>query len=78
MVNPTDLARMSEPKGMKPREFAVRYGLSANSVYEGCRNGSIPNVRVGNRFVILWQQWENRAKLPAPSGAKNNALSEKG
>ena len=77
MVNQTDFARTSEPKGMKPREFAVRYGLSENSVYEGCRNGSIPNVRVGNRFVILWQQWENQAKLPATPKANNNALTEK-
>ena len=78
MVNPIHFARTSEPKGMKPREFAVRYGLSENSVYEGCRNGSIPNVRVGNRFVILWQQWENQAKLPATPRAINNALADKG
>jgi hypothetical protein len=46
---------------MKPRNFAARYGLSENSVYAGCRNGSIPNVRVGNRFVILWELWEKKA-----------------
>jgi hypothetical protein len=78
MVNKTDFARTPEPKGMKPREFAKRYGLSANSVYEGCRNGSIPNVRVGNRFVILWQEWENQAKFPEPLDAKNNTSANKG
>lgn len=77
MVNKIDFARTLEPKGMKPRAFAVRYGLSENSVYEGCRNGSIPNVRVGNRFVILWQEWENQAKFPEPLDAKNNALTGK-
>jgi predicted DNA-binding transcriptional regulator AlpA len=48
-------------RGMKPREFAKRYGLSENSVYQGCRDGSIPSIRVGNRFVILWEQWEKKA-----------------
>jgi len=50
-----------EKKGMKPREFAKKYGLSENSVYRACREGSIPTIRVGNRFVILWKQWEMRA-----------------
>jgi hypothetical protein len=51
----------SIPKGIKPREFARRYGLSDNSVYQGCRDGSILSVRVGNRFVILWEKWEKKA-----------------
>ena len=50
--------------GMKPREFARRYGLSDNSVYRGCRDGSIPSVRVGNRYVILWEKWEMKAEAP--------------
>ena len=50
-------------RGMKPRDFAKRYGLSENSVYQACRDGSIPAVRVGNRFVILWEQWERKASV---------------
>jgi hypothetical protein len=68
---------VKQKPGIKPREFARQYGLSENSVYRGCRDGSIPSIRVGNRFVILWQQWENMAKLPATPKAKNNALTEK-
>lgn len=48
-------------RGMKPRQFARVYGLSENSVYQGCRDGSIPCIRIGNRFVILWEQWEKKA-----------------
>lgn len=48
-------------RGLKPREFARRYGLAENLVYEKCHSGEIPNVRVGNRFVILWQEWEKQA-----------------
>jgi len=47
--------------GIKPREFAALYGLSENSVYQGCRDGSIPSIRVGKRLVILWQEWEKLA-----------------
>jgi len=61
MAKATDLASTSQPKGMKPRNFAARYGLSENSVYEGCRNGSIPSVKVGNRYVILWEEFEKKA-----------------
>jgi predicted DNA-binding transcriptional regulator AlpA len=50
-------------RGMKPREFARRYGLSENSVYRGCRDGTIPSIRIGNRFVILWEQWEKLANV---------------
>ena len=48
-------------RGMKPRQFARVYGLSENSVYQGCRDGSIPCIRIGNRFVILWEKWEKKA-----------------
>jgi len=61
MAKASDLVPTTQPRGMKPRNFAARYGLSENSVYAGCRNGSIPNVRVGNRFVILWELWEKKA-----------------
>jgi hypothetical protein len=52
-----------EPRGMKPREFALRYGLSEFAVYQGCGNGSIPSIRVGNRLVILWREWEKKANV---------------
>jgi hypothetical protein len=51
----------NQKPGMKPRDFARLYGLSENSVYAGCRDGSIPSIKVGNRYVILWQQWEKKA-----------------
>ena len=47
--------------GMKPRDFARKYGVSENSVYRGCSDGSIPSIRVGNRLVILWEEWEKKA-----------------
>jgi len=61
MENLTNVNETPLKKGMKPREFAKKYGLSENSVYSACRDGSIPTIKVGNRFVILWEQWEKKA-----------------
>jgi len=47
--------------GMKPREFARKYRLSDYAVYKGIREGSIPNVRVGNRFVVLVDKFEEKS-----------------
>ena len=59
--------------GMKPREFARKYGLSDNSVYRGCRDGSIPSIRVGNRYVILWEKWEMKADSPVINSGQSAA-----
>lgn len=61
MAKNYDPAVDDELRGMTPRKFAQKYGLSASSVYQACRTGDIPNVRVGNRYVILWEQWEKKA-----------------
>jgi predicted DNA-binding transcriptional regulator AlpA len=77
-IGDMDTRLPEQPKrGMKPREFARMYGLAENLVYEKCRSGEIPNVRIGTRFVILWEQWEAQAKLPVPPPAKNNASTNK-
>ena len=51
----------SVQKGLKPREFARKYGLAENSVYAGIRSGEIPAIRVGGRFVVLWEEFEKKA-----------------
>ena len=65
----------NERRGMRPREFADRYGLSEMSVYRGIRDGTIPAVRVGGRFVVLPEAFEAQvapnkqpaAKTPPPA-----------
>lgn len=49
------------PRGLTPREFAKRYGLAEGSVYKAIRNGEIPAVRVGVRYVCLPEEFERRA-----------------
>jgi hypothetical protein len=49
--------------GLLPRPFARRYGLGEKSVYNGIRDGSIPAIKVGNRFVILIEEWKRRAGI---------------
>ncbi len=43
---PRPLARFSV------EELAAELGLGRQTVYAGLRNGSIPSVRVGKRFII--------------------------
>jgi len=50
------------PWGMRPREFAKAYGLSEGAVYKGLREGAIPHVRLGDRFVILPHHFEALAR----------------
>jgi len=57
---------VNDPEGIRPRRFAEKYGVAENLVYRGCRDGSIPCVRLGNRFVILWREWEKLASARAP------------
>ena len=35
-----------------PEELALTLGVSRQGVYLGLRNGSIPSIRLGKRFVI--------------------------
>jgi excisionase family DNA binding protein len=35
-----------------PEELARILGISRNGVYRGLRDGTIPHVRIGNRYVI--------------------------
>jgi hypothetical protein len=44
--------------GLKPRDFARRYGLSDFAVYQGIKNGSIPSIRVGRRYIVLPRRFE--------------------
>jgi excisionase family DNA binding protein len=37
---------------ISPDELARTLGVSRHGVYEGLRNGSIPSIRLGKRFVI--------------------------
>lgn len=53
----------NHPDGIRPRCFAKKYGVAENLVYRGCRDGSIPCIRLGKRFVILWREWEKKAML---------------
>jgi excisionase family DNA binding protein len=39
-------------KTYTPDDLAQILGIARNSVYAALRNGGIPNVRIGRRFVI--------------------------
>lgn len=48
------------PATYTPGELAVVLGISRNGVYSALRTGTIPNVRIGRRFVIpraAVQEW---------------------
>ena len=47
-------------QGLLPRPFARRFGLGERAVYNGIHDGSIPAIKVGNRYVILVDQWIRR------------------
>jgi len=40
------------PATFTPDELALVLGISRNGVYTALRNGTIPHVRIGRRFVI--------------------------
>lgn len=45
---------------ISPNELATMLGLSRQGVYVGLRNGNIPSIRLGKRFVIpraAIEQW---------------------
>lgn len=45
---------------ISPNELAAMLGLSRQGVYVGLRNGNIPSIRLGKRFVIpraAIEQW---------------------
>jgi excisionase family DNA binding protein len=52
-------------RGMRPREFARKYGLSPTTVYQGIKDGEIPAIRVRNRYVVLAQEFERRSRIGA-------------
>lgn len=60
MTVPKQTIQAEKKKGMRPREFARLYGLGEFAVYQGIRRGDIPAVKVGNRFVILCEEFERR------------------
>ena len=61
MQTPARSEIQSSSSGMRPREFAKKYDVAESLVYKGCRDGSIPCIRLGRRFVILWREWEKKA-----------------
>ena len=63
MSTPTGSEENQAEHGMRPRQFAKKYGVAESLVYKGCSDGSIPCVRLGNRFVILWREWEKKANV---------------
>lgn len=42
----------TEPPTIEPGEIATVLGVGLNSVYEGLRNGEIPSLRVGRRWIV--------------------------
>ena len=52
-------------------EISERLGICEETVYEMLRDGSIPNMRYGRRFIIsrfAYERWEANIgeKVPAP------------
>ena len=37
---------------IKPDDLAEKLGVGRGAVYEGLRNGTIPSIRLGKRFII--------------------------
>ncbi len=50
-------------RGLSPRQFAKLYGLGEALVYRSVKDGSIPAIKVGARYVILPEVWERKAAL---------------
>jgi excisionase family DNA binding protein len=46
-------------------DVAQRLGLSTASVYAACRQGTLPAVRVGQRWLVLRRQFEELLRLEA-------------
>lgn len=57
--------------GLKPREFAMQYHLSDYAVYQGIKDGSIPSVRVGRRYIVLAHRFEEMVSLRPSKSAAN-------
>ena len=54
---------------VRPEELAEMTGLGIATIYKGLRNGTIPSVKVGKRYVIpraAIEKWLESASLPAP------------
>ena len=65
----------SAPRGLKPKDFAKTYGLSERHVYDQIRQGKLPVVTVGNRYVILVQKFEEMAQTES-GGDQNDDVQQ--
>lgn len=54
--------RPTRGRGMRPREFAAAYGFSPSYVYQALRDGRLPGVRIGERWSVLWQVFEEQSQ----------------
>jgi hypothetical protein len=63
-TNEDEAAMTSEndPKGLRPRAFAKRFGFGERSVYKALRSGELPHILINGRYVVLVEQAENMWK----------------
>lgn len=45
---------MEEIELLTPRESARRLGFGVDHVLRMCRDGTIPAVKIGNRWRVIW------------------------
>jgi len=48
--------------GLKPREFAKRFGFGERSVYQALKSGELPHIKINGRYSVLVEQAENMWK----------------
>lgn len=57
---------------LRPAEAAQLLGIGRNAVFDLCRAGVIPHMRLGRRILIprrLFEEWLERSAQPSAEGA---------